>query len=216
MRVGGAFWRTESRPHECDPVHRRRLPARPLAEQSGPPPDNYDEFLSRLDAATTSLTARAASLDKAMTAVSLLLGPYESAVRKWERRRVSVGEHLDRSTGTPQTYVALSELHDMAVKMEAMLRARTHRVTEKLMLMQGRRAAIDKSLLELEMSRAKLNTSRMLSQDREKLGRVFSELAGSVGAGTISDLGLFGDLKEAREAVILAEALMEVKGTGNG
>ncbi|MCU1511190.1 MAG: hypothetical protein JWO34_1030 [Arthrobacter sp.] len=185
--------------------------------QSGPPPDNYDEFLSRLDAATTSLTARAASLDKAMTAVSLLLGPYESAVRKWERRRVSVGEHLDRSTGTPQTYVALSELHDMAVKMEAMLRARTHRVTEKLMLMQGRRAAIDKSLLELEMSRAKLNTSRMLSQDREKLSRVFSELAGSVGAaGTISDLGLFGDLKEAREAVILAEALMEVKGTGNG
>jgi hypothetical protein len=40
-----------------------------------------------------------------------------------------------------------------------------------------------------------------------------SELAGSTGAAaTIPDLGLHRDLKEAREAVILAEALMEVKG----
>ena len=79
--------------------------------------------------------------------------------------------------------------------------------------MQGRRDAIDKSLLELEVSRVKLNSSRMLSQDRENLSRVFSELAGSAGAApTIPDLGLRRDLKEAREAVILAEALMEVKG----
>lgn len=71
------------------------------------------------------------------------------------------------------------------------------------MVMQGRRVAIDKSLLELELSRAKLNSSRMLSQDREKLSTVFSELAGSADAGgAISDLGLFGDLREAREAVI--------------
>ncbi|MDQ0820809.1 hypothetical protein QFZ79_003182 [Arthrobacter sp. V4I6] len=184
-----------------------------MNSRNAPPPDNYDEFLSRLDAATTSLSTRAAALDKAISAVTLLLGPYESAVRKWERRRVQVGEHLDRHPGTPQTYTALSELHEMAVKMEAMLRARTQSVAEKLMIMQGRRVAIDKSLLELDMSRVKLNSSRMLSQDREKLSRVFSELAGSAdAAGTISDLGLFGDLKEAREAVILAEALMEVKG----
>jgi hypothetical protein len=79
--------------------------------------------------------------------------------------------------------------------------------------MQGRRDAIDKSLLELEVSRVKLNSSRMLSQDRENLSRLFSELAGSTGAAaTIPDLGLRRDLKEAREAVILAEALMEVKG----
>jgi hypothetical protein len=200
MRVGGASRRAESHPGA-----------------NGPPRDNYDEFLARLDNATANLGARAAALDKAMTAVALLLGPYESDVRKWERRRVHVGEQLDRSTGTPQGYTALSELHDMAGKMEAMLRARTRRVSEKLMLMQGRRVEIDKALQELEMSRVKLNSARVLSQEREKLGRVFSELAGSAAAaGTISDLGLLEDLKEAREAVILAEALMEVKGTGNG
>lgn len=180
---------------------------------AGPSPDNYDEFLLRLDTATANLSTRAVSLDKAIAAVSLLLAPYESAVREWERRRVAVAEQLGDSSATPRSDAALGELHAMAGKMEAMLRARTQRVAEKLMVMQGRRVAIDKSLLELELSRAKLNSSRTLSQDREKLSTVFSELAGSADAGgAISDLGLFGDLREAREAVILAEALIEVKG----
>jgi len=177
------------------------------------PPDNYAAFLSRLDTATTSLSARARSLDKALTAVSLLLEPYQSAVRQWERRRVHVSEQLARHSGTPQTYTALSELHDMAAKMESMLRNRAQRVTEKMSVMQGHRDAIETSLRELEMSRAKLKLSRRLAQDRENLSRAFSELAGSTGAAaTIPDPGLRSDLKEAREAVILAEALMEVKG----
>ena len=180
---------------------------------SAQPPDNYDAFLSRLDAATTSLSTRAASLDKALAAVSLLLGPYESAVRKWERRRHHVSGQLAGHSGSPQSYTALSELHDVAVKMESMLRGRVQRVQDKLSVMQGRREAIDKSLLELELSRMKLNSSRMLSQDREKLSSIFSALAGStVAASALPDTGLLSDLREAREAVILAEALMEVKG----
>jgi hypothetical protein len=191
------FWRGES-----------RKPERNLISH-----DSYAAFLERLDAASASLNMRAGSLDKALKAVALLLGPYQLAVRQWERRRVHVSEQLSRHSGTPQTYAALSELHDMAVKMESVLRSRSLRLTEKLSLMQGRRDAIDKSLLELEVSRVKLNSSRMLSQDRENLNRAFSELAGSTGAAAIiPDLGLRSDLKEAREAVILAEALMEVKG----
>lgn len=178
-----------------------------------PPPDNYDAFLARLDAATRSLSTRAGSLDKALSAVSLLSAPYQSAARKWERRRIHVGKQLALHSGTPQSYTALSELHDMAVQMESMLRSRAQRVMEKLSAMQGRRDAIDKSLLELELSTVKLKSSRMLSQDREKLARAFSELAGSTAAaGTLPDLGLLSDLKEAREAVILAEAVIEVKG----
>ncbi|MCU1532175.1 MAG: hypothetical protein JWO49_1746 [Arthrobacter sp.] len=178
-----------------------------------PPHDNYAAFLSRLDSATTSLSTRAKSLDRALTAVSLLLEPYQSAVRQWERRRVRVSEQLARHPGNPQKYTALSELHDTAVKMESMFRSRTQRVTEMLSVMQGRRDAIDKSLLELEMSRVQLNSSRMLSQDRENLSRAFAELAGPTSAAaTIPDPGLRSDLKKARAAVILAEALMEVKG----
>lgn len=180
---------------------------------SAQPPDSYDAFLSRLDAATTSLSTRAGALDKALAAVSLLLEPYESAVRKWERRRLRVGEQLAGHSGSPQSYTALSELHDVAINMESMLRGRVQRVQEKLSVMHGRREAIDKSLLDLELSRLRLNSSRMLSQDREELGSIFSALAGStVAVSAHPDMGLLGDLREAREAVILAEALMEVKG----
>ena len=180
---------------------------------SAQPSDNYDAFLSRLDAATASLSTRAGALDKALAAVSLLLGPYESAVREWEIRRRHVSGQLAGHSGSPQSHTALNELHDVAVKMESMLRGRVQRVQEKLSVMNHRREAIDKSLLELEMSRLKLNSSRMLSQDREKLSSVFSALAGStVAVSALPDTGLVSDLREAREAVLLAEALMELKG----
>jgi hypothetical protein len=97
--------------------------------------------------------------------------------------------------------------------MESMLRGRAERITAKLADIQGRREAIDKSLLELELSRIKLTSSRMLAQDRQELSSIFSELAGTtVATGVPPDTGLLGDLKEAREAIILAEALIEVKG----
>ena len=152
-------------------------------------------------------------MDKALAAVSLLLEPYESAVRKWERRRQYVSEQLAAHSGSPQSYTALCELHIVAGKMESMLRGRVERIREKLAVIQSRREAIDRSLLELELSRIKLTSSRMLSQDREELSGIFSELAGStVATGAIPDMGLLSDLKEAREAIILAEALIEVKG----
>lgn len=177
------------------------------------PPDNYDTFLSRLDAATTSLTTRAASLEKAVAAVGLLLAPYESAVRKWERRRRFVGEHLAGHSGSPQSRTALTELHDVAAKMESMFRGRVQLIRDRLTAMHGRREAIRQSLQELESSRAKLHSSRMLSQDRDKLSSIFSSLAGStIAVSALPDTGLLSDLREAREAILLAEALMELKG----
>ncbi|MDI3213969.1 hypothetical protein [Arthrobacter sp. AL12] len=194
----------------------RRGPAaceRLMKTDTPPGQGNYDAFLARLDAATSSLSTRAASLERALAAVSLLLGPYESAVRNWERRRLHVSGHLTRHTGSPQSYTALAELHDVAVNMEEMFRDRAQRIRDTVSLMQGRREAIDKSLLELEVSRVKLTSSRLLSEDREILSAVFSALAGpAVATSALPDRGLLSDLREARQAVILAEALMEVKG----
>ncbi|MDR7081002.1 hypothetical protein J2X01_000271 [Arthrobacter ginsengisoli] len=184
-----------------------------MTDNGAPAQDNYEAFMARLDAATTSLSTRAGSLDRALAAVTLLLGPYESAVGKWERRRLYVSGQLARHSGAARSYTALSDLHDVAVKMEAMLRGRVQRVTEKLAVMRSRREAIDNSLLELELSRVKLNSSRLLAQDRERLSSVFSALTSSAAATSAQpDLGLLSDLKAAREAVVLAEALMEVKG----
>jgi len=179
-----------------------------------PSPDNYAAFLARLDAATTSLSTRARALDKALSAISLLLGRYQRALRGWERRLVRVNEELARHSGEPQTSAALHELQRTAVQMGSMHSAQVLRLTEKQLIMRGRRDAIGRSLLELEVSRAKLDTSRRLSQDRENLSRALYELAGTGGgAAKIPDLGLRNDLREAREAVILAEALLEVKGS---
>ena len=180
---------------------------------NAPSPDNYAAFLARLDAATTSLSTRARALDKALPAISLLLGRYQRALRGWERRLVRVNEELARHSGEPQRS-ALGELQRTAVQMGSMHSAQVLRLTEKLSLMQGRRDAISRSLLELEASRAKLDASRRLSKDRENLSRALYELAGTGGGvAKIPDLGLRNDLKEAREAVILAEALLEVKGS---
>lgn len=179
-----------------------------------PSPDNYAAFLARLDAATASLSTRARALDKALPAISLLLGRYQRALRGWERRLVRVNEELTRHSGEPQTLAALGELQRTAVQMGSMHSSQVLRLTEKLSLMQGRRDAIGRSLLELEASRAKLDASRRLSKDRENLSRALYELAGTGGGvAKIPDLGLRNDLKEAREAVILAEALLEVKGS---
>lgn len=182
---------------------------------TGTPPghDTYDSFLARLDAATTTLSTRAASLEKALAAATLLLDPYESAVRNWERRRLHVSRQLARHTASPQSYTTLGELHDVAVNMEAMFRDRAQRIRDKLSAMQGRREAIDTSLMELELSRVKLTSSRLLSEDREKLSAVFAAFAGpAVATSALPDRGLLGDLREARKAIVLAEALMEVKG----
>jgi predicted nucleic acid-binding Zn-ribbon protein len=183
-------------------------------QSNDPSPDNYAGFLARLDAATASLSTRARALDKALAAISLLLGRYQRALRAWERRLARVNEELVRHSGEPQTSAALHELHRTAAQMESVHSEQVLRITEKLSNMQGRRDAIGRSLLELEVSRAKLDTSRRLSRDRENLSKALYELAGTGGATPKTpDLGLRNDLKEAREAVVLAEALIEVKGS---
>lgn len=182
-------------------------------QNSTPPADNYAAFISRLDAAASNLTKRAKAVDRALSSVSLLLENYQVSLRKWEQRRARVSAELDRYSGEPQAYATLGELHDTAVKMVSLHRTQTLRIAEKLAALQTQRHAVGESLLELEASKAKLASARRLSRDRENLNRVVYELAGQGGTATTPDLGLHSDLREARQAVILAEALMEVKGS---
>jgi chromosome segregation ATPase len=176
-------------------------------------PDNYAEFLARLDAAKANLIAHARAVDKSVSAVSLLLETYQAALKRWEQRRARVNKELTEYAEEPQTYAALGELKDTAAKMEALHRAHALRIAEKLSVLHARRDAIGRSLVELEDSRSTLNSSRRMSRDRENLNKILYELAGPSGAAVPSPgPGLGNDLKEARDAVILAEALMEVKG----
>lgn len=179
-----------------------------------PSRDNYAEFLERLDAAAASLTERRESQDRTLEIVDLLYKQNYTGLRLWEDRRAKVEEVLAGCSADSGTARTLSELRDIAVKMEPMFRTRTARARHRLAVLRGRREEITHSLTELEQSKIKLTSSRMLAQEHENLSRAVADLAGTPGGGieVLPDVGLREDLKHAREAVILAEALMEVKG----
>lgn len=176
--------------------------------------DNYAQFIGRLDAATTNLTPRRDSLSRALEILTLLFNQDSTGLQLWTERRTRVGDLLARHSGTPEGYGALSELHDVSLKMESMFRTRTLRITERLSAVRERCDEINRSLLELEKSRTKLTTSRMLSQERENLRKAIADLDGTPqgAVASLPDSGVRDALKEARGAITLAEALLEVKG----
>lgn len=176
--------------------------------------DNYEGFIERLDSATANLERRRDLLDKSLDVVHVLFKQNNTGLQLWSQRRGRVSQLLDRYSGKPAGYRALSELNDAAVRMETLFRNRTRRIDEYIADIRERSNVIDKSLVDLEKSRAKLHSSRVVSQDRENLNRAIAELSGTPdrAVSAVPDAGLRDALQEAREAIILAEALLEVKG----
>ncbi|WP_458113450.1 hypothetical protein M1D88_04865 [Arthrobacter sp. R1-13] len=176
--------------------------------------DNYEGFIERLDSATANLERRRDLLDRSLDVVQVLFKQNITGLQLWSQRRGRVSDLLDSYSGQPAGYRALSELNDAAVKMETLFRNRTRRIDEHIAVMSERSNVIDKSLAELEKSRGKLHSSRIVSQDRENLNRAIAELSGTAdrAISAVPDAGLRDALQEARQAIILAEALLEVKG----
>ena len=176
--------------------------------------DNYDGFIERLDSATANLERRRDLLDTSLDIVQVLFKQNNTGLQLWSQRRGRVSDLLDSHSGKSAGYRALSELNDAAVKMEFLFRNRMQRIHEHIAIIRERSNVIDKSLADLEKSRAKLHSSRIASQDRDNLNRAIAELSGTpdraVTAGP--DAGLRDALQDARRAIILAEALLEVKG----
>jgi hypothetical protein len=181
--------------------------------KAGETRDNYSTFLARIDQAAESLTYRKDSLTTSMLVVTELYKHSSVGLNLWARRRVFV-EGL-RSTESSTRNDAFDELKAVSHKMESMFRERTLRLEEKIEALCSRHSEIQASLLDLETSRMKLHSSRMLSMERENLNRAVGEPTGGLALGSLvmSDVGLNEDLQKARGAIILAEALLEVKGT---
>ncbi|AXJ10245.1 hypothetical protein [Arthrobacter sp. PM3] len=199
----------------------RAVPPRGLAlpprdDAAVPPLDNYAEFIGRLDAAAGNLAPRLDALSKALGAAELLVDQNRAGSELWGQRLSRVSQLLARQSANRQAPPSgtLSDLHDVAVKMERLFSSRTQRVQDVCTAIRARRDQINTSLFELEKSKVKLSSSRMLAQEREKLTRLAADLsmgAESIGPG-FPDTGLQATLREAREAILLAEALLEVKG----
>lgn len=176
--------------------------------------DNYAQFIEQLDAASRNLTARREPLTRTLEILDVLLRQNALGLKLWEGRIANVGKLAENEVRSADKQRALGELHEVALRMESMFLNRTQRIREKQASFQGRRDEISKSLLELDRSRLKLTSSRTLSRERENLNNAVADLAGAPQGATTgsADLGLRTDLNEARRAIVLAEALMEVKG----
>lgn len=175
--------------------------------------DNYAQFIEQLDAASRNLTARREPLTRTLEILDVLLRQNALGLHLWEERSAKVGSLVDKEVKSAEKLQALSELHEVSLRMGSMFQRRTQRIKERQAYFQARRDEIANSLLELDRSRLKLTSSRTLSRERENLNRAVADLAGTPdGATTASaDRGLREDLTEARRAIALAGALLEVK-----
>ena len=185
----------------------------PWPAKSAPHVDNYEEFISRLDAASAKLITRRDTLNATVEILALLLMQNTTGLQLWEQRLHVCEELLAGTVGQPARRSALTELHEVALKMKPLFRNRTQRIDVRLAAVRARCEEINSALKGLEKSRAKLTSSRMLSEERENLSRGIGELSGSADVpGVVNpDPGLRSDLQDARHAIILAEALLEAK-----
>lgn len=181
-------------------------------ESTSTPMDNYAEFLERLNAAADSLKKRQDALGHVRSIVSAALKDNEHGYRQWAERRTRVEGLLGSREAAGRS--SLGELHTVAINMESVFRSRCEHVGARLSAVQNRIDEIAGPLHDLQLSRDKLTSSQRVAEEREKLSRAVQGLAGTAEgiAAMTPDAGLRDDLKAAREAVVLAEALLELKG----
>lgn len=175
--------------------------------------DNYRQFIEQLDTASRNLRARQDSLGRTLQIAGMLFRQNELGLKLWEERRTRLEKLISKQDLSPEKAESLRELHEVALRMESMFQLRTQRIREKQFMVAGSFDEIDKSLDDLDRSKLKLHSSRMLSRDHANLNRVIADLSGTAQyAPSSSDPGLREDLNEAKRAIILAEALLELKG----
>lgn len=176
--------------------------------------DNYAVFIARLDIAIDTLRRRRELIDRTKPLITLLHGQNEAGYSSWTRRRTHVEELLLRYDGRPEGYQTLADLLQSAQTLERKFEERTRRLESRVNSVQDRRSEIEKSLVDLEKSKDKLTMSLELTKERESLNRAIAALSDEPGDfGSVSkNLGVAADLRTARQAVFLAEALLDLKG----
>ncbi|TLM81952.1 hypothetical protein FDW83_14575 [Pseudarthrobacter sp. NamE2] len=175
--------------------------------------DNYAHFIEQLNTASKNLHARQDSLGMTLQIAGVLFKQNELGLKLWEERRTALEELLSQQVLPLKKADSLRELYEVANQMESTFKLRTQRIREKQFAVAANFDEIDKSLVELDRSKIKLHTSRMQSRDHEYLNKVVADLSGTVqlAAPSSTDPSLREDLNDAKRAIKLAEALLELK-----
>jgi hypothetical protein len=172
--------------------------------------DNYTEFLQRLDTAEASLKTRQDKLNNALWAARTASKQNQYGFDEWTQRHTRLEALLAKKDSA-----GLKDLHGVSANMKAVFQGRSERINARLAAVQGKVDEINGSLHRLELSKQKLTSSRELAGERAKLSEAMLGVAGTAEGIAVAtpDGGLQDDLKTAREAVVMAEALLEVKGS---
>lgn len=174
--------------------------------------DNYGEFLQRLDTAAASLKTRQTKLSYILWAVDTAADQNQHGFDEWTKRHAHL-ETLLAGGGTAGS-AGLNDLHGVSVNMKTVFQGRLERINARRAAVQAKVDQVNGSLHNLELSKQKLTSSRELAGERARLSEAMLGLAGTAEGVAVAtpDGGLQDDLKTAREAVMMAEALLEVKG----
>lgn len=172
--------------------------------------DNYTEFLQRLETAAASLKTRQTKLNNILWAVRTAADQNDFGFDEWTKRNARL-ESILASGGAS---AGLKDLYGVSVNMKTVFQGRSARINARLAAIQVKIDQVIGSLHNLELSKQKLTSSRELAGERARLSEAMLGLAGTAEGVSVTtpDGGLQDDLKTAREAVVMAEALLEVKG----
>lgn len=178
------------------------------------PVDNYAAFKLRLSKASKDLTSRNVSVTGHLQVLKKMLECNTASFYKWDSEFDNVSSIRADYTGGDEGRGTLDDLVDTASRMKTLFTKRMAVLQSQITAIESNRTAICAAIADVNASINKLELSKLLHKDREKLLHAERQLSGFDGAPALTPghHGLPLELHPAREAVAMAEALLELKG----
>lgn len=173
--------------------------------------DNYEEFKKRLTNAANDLKKRKSNVARHVSLLEVMLDQNRSALLSWSDQYKYAYSIQANYSGEADGYRIISDLVETSSRMKSLFAKRVNVLNEKSEAAQENLEAITKAIGDLDSSFAKLDFSKMLNDDKARLLATESALSGSPALAGGSHV-MSQELHNAREAVAMAEALLELKG----
>lgn len=173
--------------------------------------DNYADFSNKLDSAIELLKTRLGSVSNAWGMVFALSEESSKSLLEWVQRLADIDKMIEKYSGGPEGYEALSDLQSTANRMETSFRRRTETIKAKLAEVDETKTRINTALADLRVAKRKLESSREESEARAALDRISSQITTGEIVLSGTSTALQNDIAQARLAIASAEALVEIK-----
>lgn len=180
--------------------------------QEAAPVDNHEAFKKRLTSASHDLKKRQENLSRYICVLEFLLEQNREALWNWSQQHKYAHDIQQAYTGGAEGYQIIGDLVTTASRMKSLFGKRVNVLNEKHMAVEANSDVVAKAIADLDASYTKLGLSKMLQDGKAKLLATESALNGSISPVEANSPVMSQELHAAREAVAMAEALLELKG----